>query len=225
MKEKTQRWLLQLVSVVLAASIWLAVSVERLGSLSQRVVSASVTYNYPEHLVLLDPLPSVDIRVKGKESAVTTLNPLMVGLVLDVRQAAVGDTEVQVGPENVFLPEDLEVVSITPSTIPLKFDLIDTVERPVRVELRGEPAAGAQLLEWRVVPDQVKVSGPKTILAQVSHLETEPVDLDGHALSFEEPVSVRPPNPLLSTDPVRVQVNVELQPPPSPTANLRPIDG
>lgn len=225
MKEKTQRWVLQLLSLVLAAAIWLGVSVERLGSISQRVVSASVTYNYPEHLVLLDPLPSVDIRVKGKESAVTTLNPLMVGLVLDVRQASVGEQEVQVGPENVFLPEDLEVVSISPASIQLKFDLIDTVKRPVRVELRGEPAAGAQLLEWRVSPDEIQVSGPRSLLAQVSHLETEAVDLDGHALSFEESVLIRPPNPLIATQPVRVQVNVELQPPPSPTANLRQIDG
>ncbi|MDY7094915.1 MAG: CdaR family protein [Acidobacteriota bacterium] len=223
MKEKNQRWILKLISVVLAFALWLAVSVERLGNISQRVVSASVTYNYPEHLVLLEPLSSVDIRVKGKESAVTTLNPLMVGLVMDVANADVGVMEVRVGAENVFLPEDLEVVSINPSIIPLQFDLIDTVQRPVLVELEGEPAAGAKLLEWRVDPEEVSITGPSTILEQYRSLETEPVDLDGHALSFQESVSLRPINPLLSTRPVRVQVSVELQPPPSPTTILEEI--
>lgn len=223
MKEKSQLWALKAVSVLLACALWLVVSVERLGDISQRVVSASVTYNYPEHLVLLDPRPSVDIRVKGKESAVTTFNPLMIGLVVDVPEADVGEREVRVGAENVFLPEDLEVVSITPSVISLQFDLIDTVPRPVLVELEGEPAAGAKLLEWRVEPDEVNVTGPRTILERYKSLETEPVDLDGHALSFEETVSLQPTNPLLSVRPARVRVSVELQPPPSPTATLQDI--
>lgn len=211
MTEDGNRLGLKILSIALAIGLWLGVSVEKPGDRSQRVVEASVTYNTPPELILLDPVSKVEVRLQGSEETVRTLNPQMVGVLLDLREASEGDLEVRVGPENVFAPEGTEVVSITPSQLRLAFDRVETWFLPVREDLQGEPAAGARLLSYTSSPDQVAATGPESILKTFTFVTTEPIRLDTHALSFEETVSIRAPNPLISIQPSRVKVRIELE--------------
>lgn len=211
MKEESSRVWLRLVSIALAIGLWFAVNLHRPSNQSQRLVEASVTYNTPQNLVLMDPVSRVEVWLQGSESEVTTLNPQMVGVLLDLSTAKVGTMEVRLGPENVFIPEGVEVVSLAPSVINLEFDYRDTLQMPVREVLEGEPAAGARVVSRRVTPDQVTATGPRSILERTRSLTTEPVRLDTHAISFEEKVNVRLPHSLITIQPTRVQVRVELE--------------
>jgi hypothetical protein len=58
----------------------------------------------------------------------------------------------------------------------------------------------------------VVVEGPSSRLARLDHVETQPIDLDGHALSFEETVGVVSPDSLVQIQqPARVRVRVPLK--------------
>lgn len=219
MKERQSRDGLKVVALLLATALWLIGYLGRTEDESQRVVDVSVTYIRPETMIALEEISTVEIRVKGKTSAVTTLNPLMVNLLVDLRGAtAAGPVEIGLTANNVSLPKGLEVVSIDPSTLQLELDYVDSRQLPIQVDTIGEPAAGARFLDAQPSPQEATVSGPRTILEKHSFLVTEPVSLDTHAFTFEETVPVRSPDPLLSVQPPRVRVRVDLQPPELPAS-------
>jgi YbbR domain-containing protein len=89
-----------------------------------------------------------------------------------------------------------------------------TQRLPVTPNLVGEPAAGAIVEEPEVFPNQVLVTGPKSMLARVESLTTPPISLEGHALTFEQQVPVLPPDPLIQiVQPSKVTVRVPLRQP------------
>jgi YbbR domain-containing protein len=116
------------------------------------------------------------------------------------------------GRDNVSLPLGVEVVSIEPN--PIRVTLERELTQLVRVvaQLAGEPAAGAVVSAApEVIPDQVLVTGPASLLGGLSSLKTGPVSLDGHAISFEETVPVVSPDSLIQiVQPARVTVRVSL---------------
>jgi len=86
-----------------------------------------------------------------------------------------------------------------------------TQRLPVRPQLVGEPAAGAVPGEPEVLPNQVLVTGPESLISKYDWLNTRPISLDGHALTFEETIAVIPPDPLIQVvQPSKVTVRVPL---------------
>ncbi len=211
MKDESSRLGLKFLSVALAIALWFAVNLSRPNQQSQRLVEASVSYNTPQNLVLMDRVSEVEVWLRGNEAAVTTLNPQMVGVLLDLSEARIGTMEVRLGPENVFSPEGVEVISVEPTVISLEFDYREQRQLPVREVLEGEPAAGARIISRKVEPDQVTVNGPRSVLERTRSLSTEPVHLDTHALTFEQSVAVQVPHHLISIQPTKVTVRVELE--------------
>jgi YbbR domain-containing protein len=146
----------------------------------------------------------------------------MVNLLVDLSEyREAGALELPLSADNVSLPKGLEVVSIDPSLVQVELDYVDSWRLPVQVDTIGEPAAGARLLSALPTPAEVTVTGPRTVLEKHSFLVTEPVSLNTHALPFEETVPLRQPDPLLTLQPPRVRVRVDLQPPELPAANRR----
>ena len=121
---------------------------------------------------------------------------------------------ISLGPDNVLVPEGLEVASIEPNTIQVDLEREVTQRIQVVPQLMGRPAAGTAAGEPEVFPNQVLVTGPEPMLARIDALSTRPVNLDGHALTFEESVAVVPPDPLIQiVQPTKVTVRVPMQQP------------
>jgi hypothetical protein len=104
-------------------------------------------------------------------------------------------------------------VSLDPNALDLTLDREVTKRLPVLVDLVGEPAAGATVGEPVIAPLEVAVRGPQSRIGAVSVLKTRPINLNGHAQTFEEMASVLPPDPLASVDPGLVRVRIPMQPP------------
>ncbi len=217
MNERKARIGLRLVSLLLAGILWVVVATERTANQSVRVVEAALTFDIPGHLILIDPPRTLNVRLSGSTDDVKNLNPQMVGVVVDLMQVTEpGSLDVPLRNDNVFIPGDLEVVAVEPGSIRLTLDQVESRQLPLRVELSGEPAAGATLMSYQTEPGQVMATGPRSVLETLTSLPTAAVNLDGHALSFAEEVEVRPENLLVTTQPRSVRVAIELQPPSLP---------
>src|SRR6185503_8636224 len=138
---------LRLTAVGLAVLLWLWVTVERRGERpAEKIVDATVTYNPPPGMMILD------------------------------RQ---GPVEVRLTPDDVMMPEGLEVVSIEPNVLQLHVDQEVRRLLPVEVPLIGEPAAGAQLAgRPRITPGEVLVTGPRKLVSALSTVRANPISLD-----------------------------------------------
>jgi diadenylate cyclase len=214
LSEAARTWGLRLLALGIALGLWFSVSFEGREALSERLVEASVSYNRPRGFVILDPVQSVNVRLRGSSKLIRQLNPYQVDVQVELSQTEPGTVNVNLGPENVLMPEGLEVISIEPNVIRVELEREVTQRLPVVPHLIGEPAAGAIVEEPEVFPNQVLVSGPESLLAKVQSLSTRAISLDGHALTFEETVAVVPPDPLIQVvQPSKVSVRVPMRQP------------
>lgn len=212
-------WGLRILALTMATLLWFFGTLETREQESEKVVEASVTYSTPRGLILLDPVQRVKVRLRGRTSKVRSLNPLAVDVLVSVGESRRGQVDVTLGTENVIVPEDIEVVSIEPNQLELRLDREMTRTLPVKFKLMGEPAAGARVQEVVVTPDRVQVIGPESRLRSIQWLTTSNVNLNGHALDFDETVAVVSPDPLVKVlQPTVVTVHVPMSPPSSTPA-------
>lgn len=215
-------WGLRILALTMATLLWFFGTLETREQESEKVIEASVTYSTPRGLILLDPVQRVKVRLRGRTSKVRSLNPLAVDVLVALGENRRGPVEVTLGTENVIVPEDIEVVSIEPNQLELRLDREVTQTLPVKFKLMGEPAAGARVQEVNVSPDRVQVVGPESRLRSIQWLTTSNVNLNGHALDFDETVAVISPDPLVKVlQPTVVTVHVPMSPP-SSNLPLRP---
>jgi YbbR domain-containing protein len=214
MNETWRTWGLRLLALGIAIGFWFSVSFQDREALSERLVEASVSYNRPRGFIVLNQVHSVNVRLRGSARLIRQLNPYQVNVQVELAQPQPGTVNVNLGPENVLMPDGLEVMSLEPNTIRVELEREVSQRLPVVPHLVGEPAAGSIADEPEVFPNQVLVTGPESLLAKVQSLSTRPLNLDGHALTFEETVSVVPPDPLIQiVQPSKVSVRVPLHQP------------
>jgi YbbR domain-containing protein len=102
-------------------------------------------------------------------------------------------------------------VSVNPHVIRVELDREVTTRLPVRAQLGGEPAGGAVAGEPEVLPNQVLVTGPESLISKYDSINTRLIRLDGHSLTFEETIGVIPPDALIQVvQPSKVNVKVPL---------------
>ena len=228
MTERAGRWGLRILALVGAIVVWWIVSVEKRERVSEKVVDASLSYNSPRGLILLDPMQTVKVRLRGPDRRIRAIAPFELDVVVDVPTTEPGVVAVQLRSDNVLAPDEVEVVSIDPNSLDLRLDREAIAELPILVRLTGEPAGGTVPGEPIARPARARVRGPATIVSGLTSVSTSPISLDGHALDFSQTVSVVSSDPLVRiVDPLFVTVQVPMQVPESlatdePRAARRP---
>jgi YbbR domain-containing protein len=214
MSDGLRTWGLRALALGIAIALWFSISLEDRQALSERLVEAGVSYDRPRGFIILNQEQSVRVRVRGGSKQVRELNPYQVNVQVELTRPATGTFRINLGPENVLLPEGLKVVSIEPNVIKVDLDAEVTKRLPVVPQIAGEPAAGSVVEEPLVFPNLVLVSGPESVVRRTENLETIPISLDGHALTFEVEVPVLPPDPLVQiVQPTRVTVRIPMRQP------------
>lgn len=214
MSDGLRTWGLRALALGIAIALWFSISLEDREALSERLIEAGVSYDRPRGYIILDQEPSVRVRVRGGSKQVRELNPYQVTVQVELTRPAPGTFRINLGPEDVLLPDGLEVVSIEPNVIQVDLEAEMTRRVPVEPKIIGEPVAGSVVEEPLVFPNLVLVSGPKSLVDRTESLETAPISLDGHDLTFETEVSVVSPDSLLRiVQPTRVTVRIPMRQP------------
>lgn len=84
--------------------------------------------------------------------------------------------------------------------------------KPIIVDWQGEPAPGYRLLDVRVEPDSVLLTGSPRELDDLSRVRTEPVDITGLRESVTLPVALALPEGLQLDEVQPVIVEIEIEP-------------
>jgi len=199
-----------MLALLLAFLSWVYVTLEQREPQSQKVIDTTIRYEISDGLILLDAPQDVRLTVRGRASELRGLNPFDVDVSVEMRDAQEGTRQLQLTADDVFLPGDLEIVSIEPNLLNLVLDR--EVERFLRVvpQLVGEPAAGAVVQDPVVIPRRVRVRGPQSRISLITALSTTPISLDGHALDFEERAGVISEDPTVHVLEPAVTVRVPL---------------
>jgi YbbR domain-containing protein len=191
------KWALRVLAFAAALAVWFSASFVKREHQSEKVIDAAVTYNAPRGVVILDPVQTVKVRLRGPDRMIRTLAPQVVDVVVEITHSQPGAIEVPIGARQILRPEGLSVLGVDPNSMTLRLDREEIRDLPVTPRLVGEPAGGAVPLEPTARPARVRVSGPQSLLAGLAAVSTSPVRLDGHALDFTQTVSVVSPSPLV----------------------------
>jgi YbbR domain-containing protein len=205
---------LKVVSIGLAALLWIVVSGEQIVERALRVPLEFT--NLPAQLeVVGDPPATVDVRVRGSSGALGRIATGEIVAVLDLRAARAGQRLFHLTGNDVRAPFGIDVVQVTPSSVSMRFEPSVSKRLPIVAGVEGEPAPGFVVGTVTADPVTVEVIGPAGTLQGLTEAITEPVSVAGAAAPVTETVTVGSPDPsvrLKTPQSARVTVNITAAP-------------
>jgi YbbR domain-containing protein len=123
-----------------------------------------------------------------------------------------GRINFELQPDDLTRPARFRVVSVSPSRITAEIDRLVEKVLPVKVVYWGSPRPGYRLAGQRVIPPEVRVPGPETILDEMTEIETEPVNIMGREITFDTSAVLSPLSRFSPGKEQRVTVIVILRP-------------
>ncbi len=203
---------LKVVSIGLAAMLWLAIAGEQLVERALRIPLEFT--NLPAHLEIVgQPANVVDVRVRGSSGALSRMGSGELVAVLDVTTARPGPRYFQLTGADVRAPFGVEVVQVTPSTLSMTFEASATKMLLVIPQVDGEPAPGYEIGTVTADPAMVEVAGPESAVKSLTEATTEPLSVTGASSPVTESLTIGVADPS-----VRVRTSETAR----VTANIRP---
>jgi YbbR domain-containing protein len=205
---------LKLLSVALAALIWVLVSGEQV---VERAMRIPLEYtNLPPRLEIVgDAMNVVDVRVRGASGAVGRIATGELVAMLDLRSARIGRRLFNLTSDAVRKPFGVEVVQVTPSNVFMTFEPSGSKVVPIAPAVEGEPGAGYLVGKASADPGRVEVVGPVSALERLTEALTEPISVAGAVGPVTESLTVGVPDPTLRLRaPLSARVTVDVTPAP-----------
>lgn len=202
---------LKLMSITLAALLWLAVSGEQIVERPFRI-PLEFTNMPPQLEPVGEPPNVVDVRVRGSSGRVSRIAAGEVVAVVDLKGARPGQRLFHVTNADVRAPFGVEILQVAPASLYMTFEPSATKSLPVVPEVEGEPAPGFEIATRTADPATVDVIGPQSAVAEMKSALTEPVSVTGASATVVETVTVGVSDPsvrLTNANPVRVTVTVK----------------
>jgi len=197
---------LKLVSLLLAVGLWLAVAGEPTSEVAIDVPIALV--NLPDNLeISSENIPRAQVRLRGPERIVRHLQPSDIFADVELNAVKPGERSLEL---TVHRPRDLTIVQVVPSVVHLTFDLHAT--RAIPVKPRVTVPQGYEIVDMRVDPSTIEISGPKQRVDTVGAASTDLIDLSGATgqTSFSRHAYVSDPLvQVANSDPVKITVTMD----------------
>ena len=201
---------LKVLSLALAALIWLLVSGEQIVERALRIPLEFT--NLPAQLELLGEPPTVvDVRVRGSSGALSRVATGELVAVLDLRTARPGQRLFHLTGADVRAPFGIDVVQISPSNLSIAFEPSATKIVPVVPGVEGDPADGYIAGTVKADPATVEVIGPASAVASLTTAITEPVSIGGATEDVTDTVNIGIADPsvrLVEPGSAEVTVNI-----------------
>ncbi len=174
-------WGLKAAAFGMAVFLWALV---RVGTPDQRSVPipVDVRFNDPEWVVMGDPVPAtVQVRFRGPPTEIFRLT-ILDGASIIVPITGTLSKEMVVALQEGWIPVDgyrgVQVEDITPNTVNVYFDRLETATIPVRITTRGALPEGLALTRpLTLTPNVIGVSGPASLIEKFDTLDILPVEL------------------------------------------------
>lgn len=190
-------WGLKLIALVITLGLWYGVT--GLSTPTTKRFTIPLNLNYSSNAQIVNaPLQEVEIEVSGDKRKVEQINRADLAASLDLTDVAAGDRVILLSPETVYvgLPQGVKLVEIAPSRIAVNLEAVEEKDLEVKSKTTGEPAPGYEVYSTTILPPNVKVRGPASIVRTLEYVQTDKIELTGKTEEFTaKQVSVVAPDP------------------------------
>lgn len=168
---------LKLASFILAVALWFFVV---LSGRSGIFLDIPIMYiNVPQGFEVVDFPKTVSVNIEGQERLLKNLKENEVNVVIDLSRIKPGKSFYTLTRENFNLPRTLEITNIDPQTISLTIERQMKKAVPVQPAVVGVPERGFVIFEIKVLPEEITIEGPRSVVSKIYNLKTEPIDITG----------------------------------------------
>ena len=199
------------IAVGLALVVWVAVNAEETVLEIFGPVPV-VIENLPADLAIAgDYRQAISIVARGSQRDLDNLTAGRLSPRIDLVAAVAGENVFRILAENLNLPSGVQIERIDPEEIVIVLE--DWLEKEVSISpvTSGEPAAGYEVAGKSTDPEMTWISGPRSAVDALEHVETATVDVRGRDQSFSQLVTLVPGNPLIelaAEREVRMRINI-----------------
>ncbi|MBN1834652.1 MAG: hypothetical protein JW820_02315 [Spirochaetales bacterium] len=191
-------WPAKIISVSAAILLFL---LYRINTMEERVFTTALKADPPPGLAIAEPYPrSARITLRGREENIFSVLEEDLEVAADFQAVdQEGQYRVPIRVLRKGTSVNIEPLEVRVEPAEISVTLEEQIERTVEVEPRvtGIPAAGFELVQSSVTPATIRVSGPRSIVADLASVQTETIDVTGRAEDFTIEVGVLRENPLV----------------------------
>jgi len=181
-------------ALFLAIIIWFAVNRDIQNTLSLSEIPVEVKVSSSDYMLIYKDQPKVSITLKGTSESIKNLRSqdIRIPFVVTANQqgAGLGGSEIlqvnqPIDLSSISVPSGLRVVRVTPSRLSVVLDRKITKRIPVVVVTSGKLPDNIKEVEDRreVIPRDVKVTGPASIINTLTFIRTRPIHFDSSPIN------------------------------------------
>ncbi len=167
-------------SVIVAFLIWIVITVQQKPVIQRTFTDLSVSINLENTFVAENDMNIIGdisaqkftVVVTGPTSVVSSLTAEQIGIYASAGEVdSPGTYSLKVSPTSSTVAAEYDITSISPPTIDVSFDYVDTEEFTITPLAEGVTAASGLIAESGVVggteSDTVTISGPRSVVSQI----------------------------------------------------------
>jgi YbbR domain-containing protein len=167
--------------------------------------------NLPAGLEIMDSPKTVSLVVEGQERLLRNLRHNEISAQIDLSNTRSGKVFVTITKDDIIIPKMLTVNSIDPETVSLKIESQLSKSVPVKPAVVGLPQKGFAIVEISVVPARVALEGPKSAVAKIYSIKTEPIDINGINADLTYKANLNLTDTNIKKDVSKVEVNITVK--------------
>jgi YbbR domain-containing protein len=200
---------LKVASLVLATALWIFVI---LSGRTEITMDVPVVYSgLKQQLGMMDSPKKVNISIEGQGSLLKNIRRGEIRAVIDLSKTKSGRSFFTLTKENFELPKTLLLTNIDPETISVTIESELRKNIPVKPVIVGRPEKGFTIFEINVVPENIVVEGPKSLVSKIYSVKTEPIDINGLNTDLQYKANLDLENSTIRKKINKVEVNITVK--------------
>lgn len=201
---------LKILSVCLAMFLWFFVTYR---GQSEIAIDTHLEFkNIPKGLeILRQNVKTVSLSISGQERILKGLKSGDVRVIIDLSDAKKGEATYYIGKNNAVVYKSVKVLRVDPTSVRVVLDESISKVVPVKAHIIGAPEAGYKIKSVIVSPSLVKVEGPRTEIAGIGVLRTEPLEITGIDADIAQDVRLNTGGKNIRTDISEVHVKIDIE--------------
>lgn len=203
-------WWLKILALIAAVLLWGFARLEREYTREIKL-GLDLSLLPPEYTVVEKNVDSVTVEIKGKGRYLFKLGASKPAVLLPLATMKEGTERLRIGPENINVPEQVQVRSLDPYQIELRIERRAQRRVKVIVPVVGKPRQGSAVSAIDY-DNAVMLYGSKDALSGINQLFADSLDLQGVSESFVKKLSIPLPySGGLTVIPTTILVRVKVE--------------